>query len=45
VGPLPYLLTAARILTTLKCATLWPGSTKSTRPFHVRFVAPVIASL
>jgi hypothetical protein len=43
VGTLPYLLTAGRIPTTLKSATLWPGSTKSTRPFHVLFVAPVIA--
>ena len=36
---------ARRVLTTLKSAMLWPGSTKSTRPFHVLFVAPVIASL
>jgi hypothetical protein len=42
VGTLPHLLTAGLIPKTLKSNTLWPGSTKSTRPFHVLFMAPFI---
>ena len=29
----------------VESSTLWPGSTKSTRPFHVLFVAPIIGPL